>query len=259
MWVGLRWRDNIKIHPFKKPMQLNPNEIHLWHFNTENFHIEFSPLSPDEKARAEQFYFAKDRTAFSFSRAMLRTILSRYLDLEPNLIRFNYTSHGKPFLDPAQNPNQLHFNLSHTHQTVIYAISKNHEVGIDIEHMNPSIDYIAIAKNFFSHYENHALNKTDDAKKCELFYRIWTCKEAFIKAIGLGLSYTLHDFDVGEFSEQSAKILQIKKDSEIAKKWSLFCWHPEATYIAALAIKQLLPKIIWMNEKNLPIAVKTLI
>ena len=228
-------------------MKLNSNEIHLWNASQKNSVIDFGCLSSDEKARAEQFHFEKDRYAFTFSRTLLRSILSRYLDLEPRAIRFNYTPHGKPFLDPLQNPNQLHFNVSHTHQTVIYAISKNHEVGVDVEYKNQTIDYLSIAKNFFSPYENDCLNKISTPQQCELFYRIWTCKEAFIKAIGLGLSYALNDFDVGEFSNQSAKILRIKNEPEKAKTWSLFCWNPEEGYAAALAVGQKMPKIIFMN------------
>ena len=223
---------------------LEPRKIHLWHFNHTLLPINQNLLSKDEKARAEQFHFAKDSAAFICSRATLRSILAQYTNIDPCEIRFHYTPYGKPFLDPLQNPHHLHFNVSHSHQAIIYAISQGYEVGVDIEYMNHTIDYLSIAKNFFSPYEYDYLNKTDKAQQSTLFYRILTCKEAFIKAIGLGLSYSLTDFDVGDFSNQSAKILRMKDDKNARKAWSLFYYTPLENYSAAIATRQTMPTVL---------------
>lgn len=228
---------------------LKAGKIHLWHFNITQS-IDWETLSPDEKIRAEQFYFEKDRIAYAFSRATLRCVLSQYIAIEPSTIKLNYTLYGKPFLDPSQNAQQLHFNVSHTHHCVVYAITKNDEVGVDVEYVKKNIDYAAIAKHFFSSQEYALINQAHPSEKCDIFYRIWTCKEAFIKALGLGLSYTLNDFDVGELSNNSAKILRIKNDFEKSKNWSLFCWTPMDGYVAALAVEREAAEVVFYGDKQ---------
>lgn len=217
------------------PCPINPREIHLWHARYVLSESHWELLSLDEKKRAEQFHFEKDQSIFVFSRAKLRTILSQYSDIAPNLLRFHYTAHGKPFLDPMQNPYHLQFNVSHSREVVTYAISRDEAVGVDVEYMNMKMDYLAIAKNFFSPHEYAYLQNVGE--QGPLFYRIWTCKEAFIKAIGFGLSYALTDFDVGDFSDTSAKILRIQGDETAGNTWSLFHWMPFEDYCAALAVR----------------------
>lgn len=227
--------------PATYPLHIKNNEVHIWHFPlnaTQATDTCWHALATEEKERAERFYFEKDRIAYLLSRNGLRSILSRYTEIDPQTIRFKYTPYGKPFLDPLQNSGGIYFNVSHTHQCVLYAFTKNVEIGIDVEYLKNGIDYHSIAKNFFSKNEYQTLLEAAHEQKEALFYKIWTCKEAFIKAMGLGLSYSLADFDVIVQENQPARILGIKNAPDEAKTWSLYSFIPANSYMAAIAMKQ---------------------
>lgn len=224
------------------------NHIHIWHFSFAPHHKAdryWNVLTKDEKERADRFYFDKDRMAWLFSRGILRTILSQYLGIKPDAIRFQYTSYGKPFLDPLQNPAGLHFNVSHTHHCILYAFTKNIDIGIDVEYLKSDIDHQGIAKNFFSPYEYQLLTNANHEQQNTLFYKIWTCKEAFIKAIGQGLSYPLADFDVAVQENEPAKVLNIKGEPHEANQWTLHSFTPADRYIAAIATRQPVQQITY--------------
>jgi len=232
--------------PDSYPILLQNNEVHIWYFtfSTVNqtdgyWHL----LTPEEQDHALRFYFQKDRQAYLLSRGILRSILAKYICVTPKAINLNYTSHGKPLLDPKQNSLRLHFNVSHTHQCILYAITKNIEIGIDVEYLKHDVDYQGMAKNFFSAYEYQTLIKAKAEQQSALFYQIWTCKEAFIKAIGLGLSYSLADFDVIWQEDQPAKILNIKGAPLEAAQWNLHAFIPVEHYRAVVAIQQPIHKI----------------
>lgn len=220
---------------------LKDHEIHVWHFDFTAAHktdIYWHCLAKDEKDRAKRFYFEKDYNAYLLSRGILRSILAQYTGISPQAISLKYTLYGKPFLDPLQNSTGLYFNISHTHHCILYALTRNIEIGIDVEYLKSYLDYRGIAKSFFSNYEYQGLIETHHEQQRVLFYKIWTCKEAFIKAIGLGLSYSLADFDVDVQENQPAKMLNIKNAPDEAKQWKLCSFSPADGYIAAIATKQ---------------------
>jgi len=219
-----------KTPPLSLP-PLTPNSIHIWRANLD--HYSDPPiLSPDEKTRAEQFKFAIHQNRFTAARTILRRILSRYLNQTPDSVQFAYTSYGKPYLPGTP----LYFNLSHANQWALYAISLEEKTGIDIEHMREDREIEMIAERFFSSYENQLLSQMPADKKQEAFFRIWTCKEAFIKGIGEGLSFPLKNFDVS-IGEDSARLVSINQDEEEAQQWSCVALNPAKDYVATLAVR----------------------
>lgn len=188
-------------------------------------------LSADELNKAEKFYFEKDRLAYITARGMLRKILGQYLDCLPSEIHFQYTPHGKPSVDAA-----LQWNVSHSHNRVLYAISREKIVGVDIEYIRPVQEFWSAARHYFSDYEFAALQKIPEYARLGAFYTLWTRKEAYIKAIGEGLSMPLHNFDVS--LHEPARLLATRPDADEANRWELWNLKTEPTYKAALVIQK---------------------
>ena len=124
---------------------------------------------------------------FIIARGMLRRLLAYYLKCHPKELVFEYEKKGKPCL----KNNDLFFNLSHAHQKIIYVFSKK-KVGIDIEFKKRDVNFLKIAERFFSLSESEYLKSLPSAQLLDMFYRLWTCKEAYVKALGEGISSFQH-------------------------------------------------------------------
>lgn len=166
---------------------LMPAEVHIWSASfseAENDAAYFlSLLSKDERERAKAFRFSKDKTRFIISRGILRSLLAKYLGEMPHNLEILYGLWGKPCLPPDKS---LHFNLSHSENYVLYALTRNYEVGIDLEYINKDIDFEDIVKNIFSTSELKYWVELNPKEKLYFFFRFWVCKEAFLKATGKG-------------------------------------------------------------------------
>lgn len=155
----------------------------------------FETLSDDEKARAERFRFDNDRQNFVLRRGLLRRLLGETFGIDPALIRFSATRVGKPFIVYPENAG-LYFNLSHSGRQIVYAFSKHPETGIDIERIRTVEDIDLLARNYFSAEEYAIIVNLPSREKNKAFVRIWSTKEALIKASGWPLEHGLAAFDV---------------------------------------------------------------
>lgn len=236
-----------------KPLDLGENDIHIWRVISPIKDKEYywTYLSPDEKNRANKFYFTKDHDRYVCSRGILRCLLALYTEVTPSIIEFSYSSYGKPMLSHKfiTKCSSLFFNVSHSHQCILYAFAKKNKIGIDVEYKK-SIDFQEIAKQFFSNSEyNQIINATSELKE-KLFYTLWTCKEAFVKALGEGLFFPLNEFDV-RIDPPIAKIIKIKNDTAPAKDWALQAFIPAENYIAAFAVNDAIANVhywLWENK-----------
>lgn len=220
---------------------LHPQEVHIWRTDlpTSNLDSDLPTqvtrllplLSDDEQARANRFYFAKDRYRFTVARGMLRLILGRYLDIAPQDLKFQYGSVGKPAL--AYPDTSLCFNVSHSAQIALYAIAQNLEVGIDVEQVRSDCDYDAIASRFFATSEQSALNRLPPDLKSQGFFNCWTRKEAILKALGSGLTVPLDQFEVSLRPGEPACLLSANNPTQLGD-WSLVDLPLEG-YAAAVA------------------------
>ena len=146
-------------------------------------------LSTDEWSRANRFAFQKDRDHFVAARGILRAILGHYLDEAPNRLRFSYNPFGRPAL--AGEPEGLRFNVSHSHGRALIAVTGGRSVGVDVERIRPDVTYEQLARRFFSPREVAALLALPENLRRKAFFTCWTCKEAYVKARGEGLSIPL--------------------------------------------------------------------
>jgi 4'-phosphopantetheinyl transferase len=146
-------------------------------------------LDAEERQRATQFRFDRDRRRFIVRRARLREILGDGIGVDPVRLQFDAGSHGKPRLLGEA----CHFSTSHSHDRMLVAVG-DEELGCDIEKIVPDFDWPPLAERFFTTAEQQAL--LSDAGGPQAFFRCWTRKEAFVKGLGLGLSYPLDTFDV---------------------------------------------------------------
>jgi len=212
-------------NPASGPVQLQPDEVHVWLVQLGEPAATVADrrviLSEDERARADRFHFEKDRTAYTVARAALRTLLGKYLGLPNAGIQFQYTVHGKPYLAPAVNSAGISFNISHSYGLALLAFGIGRQVGVDVERIRPDFGTLEIARRFFSAREIESLLAQPPEHQAECFFNCWTRKEAYIKAIGEGLSCPLHLFDVTLAIDEPARLLATRVDSQDASKWSL--------------------------------------
>jgi len=177
-------------------------------------------LTCDEIERAYKYKFDIDRTRFIVGRALLRKMLGDILDYDPFQIKIESNNYRKLFLSNVEQQH-LHFNLSHSEDYIIYAFCFNDDVGIDIEKIDPTINHLEIANNYFSADEIAYLkNSSDQNRGVERFFRIWTRKEALLKAMGIGLLLDLKKINVTTDSIDLSK-MKIKLPSDILKYWTI--------------------------------------
>ena len=226
--------------PAPPSLSLPTGEVHVWRLRLEQppelQETFLSTLAQDERARANRFHFDKHRRHFVVARGFLRALLARYLDTSPEAVRFAYGPYGKPVLNGEYRESALRFNASHSGDWAVYAFVQDHEVGIDVEHIKEDLATEGIAERFFSASEVQTLNALPDEEKPPAFFRCWTRKEAYIKAIGSGLSHPLDTFDVTLAPGEPAALLRVQRDPESITRWSLFNLDVAEGYAAALAV-----------------------
>ena len=206
---------------------LNESRIDLWQFSLEKeLHAANQILNTEEKERANRFYFDRHKRRFATSRAAVRIILARYLNVSPEQLEFTYNPQGKPAVINSQ---KLQFNLSHTEDTALLAVGKNYPLGVDIERYSAR-PYEGIAEHLFSDKELEELQKAPPALKPALFFHVWAQKEAFIKASGLGLSYPTKEFTV----PTTFPTKQLVEDSLHNTTWQLRSFMPKIACSGAL-------------------------
>lgn len=242
------------------------NEVHVWRANLDEVKpsLEYfrQILSEDELARARRFYFDQHQQRFIAGRGILRSILGRYLDIEPFKIQFGYEARGKPFLtgftqqhenlsdrDSSKQSqiadslevgkssvkqdygNNLSFNLSHSQDFALYVVSLNNSIGVDLECINSKTDVLALAQRFFSSSEFTVIDSAPQEQQQELFFRYWTCKEAYLKATGTGLR-DLQQIEISLNAEQPAQL----SIPNISGEWSLIEIQPFSNCAGAVAV-----------------------
>lgn len=229
--------------PKTTSLHLPPDEVHIWRASLDQPPAQVDQLartlSGDEQRRAARFHFSRDRRRFVVGRGMLRTILGGYLGLPPEAVRFDYGARGKPALAEGSSPARpaLRFNLAHSEELALYAFAWGREVGIDVERVRPLADADAIVSRFFSAREGASWHRLPEEERPAAFFRGWTRKEAYIKAVGDGLALPLDRFDVPLGPEEGQQELCIAGDPAEALRWALVAFTPAAGYPAALAVE----------------------
>jgi 4'-phosphopantetheinyl transferase len=212
--------------------------VNIWKIDYKSFsgdekqwlHI----LNNQEQTRAQKFHYQADRKRYRVTRALLKIILSRISGNNPVDISFSYNNHGKPYL---KNTQKISFNVSHSGDLGLIAVSDLTLLGIDVEKYRKRIDPNRMAKRFFSMSEQKELSLLSDNHILEGFFNGWTRKEAVIKALGLGLAMPLRNFDVTLTPGQPARLLNIRHQDEKVQDWTINNIPMDGDYAAAYAVK----------------------
>ena len=216
----------------------------LWQIHLPDWESDISTLKklldPIEIKRMERFKFKHLRQRFLIAHALLRKVLSAYIQIPAEDLCFDQHDSGKPFLPDFDN---IQFNISHTDDDLIIAITEDIDVGIDIEKIKPDMNF-KIAKRFFTKVEYNLLQQSPDSKKNLAFFRLWTGKEAIVKMTGLGIANTLQTFSIDPNKPQQTFSIT---DSETA--YLKFIDMPNL-YVVALATREPIKNIRFGKWKN---------
>lgn len=216
-------------------------EVHIWRIDLAQEDAEIRQcralLAADEIERADRFYFARDRKRFTVARGAMREILSRYTGAGAVDLRFSYGPKGKPELSVDMKQTGIKFNLSHSQEVALLAVTRGLNVGIDVEWIKADFATDDIAEQFFSAAEVQTLRSLPVSQRVEAFFSCWTRKEAYIKALGEGLSVPLDSFTVAFAPTVAAALLHVKVDPAEIKRWSMYNIVISDGYKAALVVQ----------------------
>jgi 4'-phosphopantetheinyl transferase len=221
-----------------KPSTLDQAEVHVW-----TCRLDAAPdaiaywttlLADDEMARAARFRVSTDRDRFIVAHALLRRLLATYLETDPARLLFGQAAFGKPFL--IDHP-ELCFSLSHSGDFALVALARC-QVGVDVERLDQQIEIDGVAASAFSALELAELRTLVPAERRAAFFRLWTRKEAYVKARGEGLRRPTYSFSVSSRAGDDDALLSDAIDSEAGQGWRVGDIAAPAGYCAALAVAQ---------------------
>jgi 4'-phosphopantetheinyl transferase len=221
-------------------------EIHVWAATLDVAPAALAAYSatlcPAELERAARFRVERDRNRFVAGRGLLRAILSRYLQTGPRQIEFAYGARGKPSLGKAFVGNGLEFNLAHSHNLALLAVTNAGQIGVDVERIGSNADTRQLVAHFFSARESAAFDSLPKDLKPVTFFNVWTRKEAWLKATGEGIGHLLNQMEVLFPPDTPARLLSLPGDARTAGKWDLYDLSPAPGFAAALAIAKPSPR-----------------
>lgn len=231
---------------------LDPHVVHVWSLRLDLSRAAHerlaSVLSAEEASRAERFVVPADRRRYLAAHGLLRVILSGYLGVRPEDVAFTMRPGGKP---QVTNPNSLRFNLSHSGALGLVAVSADGEVGVDIEEVREVGDIEGLAETCFSPVERAALSAVPASQRQWAFFSGWTRKEAFLKALGEGLSRPLESFDVTLTPGEPARLLRVQGAPGEPMRYTLRALQPAAGYVGALAVDGHVRTMTWRPWQTL--------
>lgn len=202
-------------------------------------HAEYRRLlTPEERAQEFRFHFARDRRRYLVTRAMVRTVLSRYLDVDPADWRFAQNQYGRPYIANGPGHADLNFNISHTQGLIAIGIGWRRELGIDVEHVRARPVSLEIADRFFARAEAAELATVPAERQQDRFFEYWTFKESYIKARGAGLSIPLEQFSFHYPHETAVRIDIHPQLQDDANRWQFWQLRPTVDHVLALCAER---------------------
>jgi 4'-phosphopantetheinyl transferase len=212
--------------------------VHVWATNLDvsasALQSIAETLSRNESERAARFHFERDRNRYIAGRGLLREALGNYLKMPPAEVPLVYGPNGKPLLQTASNRTTIHFNLAHSQNLALLAVTYAGQVGVDVERLRPLSDANELVNRFFSARESAAFESVPEAQKPTAFFNLWTRKEAWLKATGEGIGHLLNKVEVSFLPGEPAKLLSLPQDS--TSHWTLTDLAPAPRFAGALAV-----------------------
>lgn len=224
-------------HPTPDSLNLSHENIDVWLCDlkklSNNIDEFYSVLSEDEQERAEKLKIEDKRHQYIITRGSLRKCLGLLTEADPTVFKFKYLKHGKPVLEESSQYADISFNVSHSNDIALVAISRKQNIGIDVEKINYETDHQALVTRFFSKAEQAEFNTYSESTKAKAFCACWTRKESFIKATGDGVTYGLDTFDITVDPEEQKPTITLHKAS--TETWSALNLPINDDYMACLA------------------------
>jgi 4'-phosphopantetheinyl transferase len=213
------------------------DEIHVWCAALERPDAELGALaallSDDERERAGRLREGPIRNEFVAARGLLRSILSRYRLLPPTAFRFRHGPTGKPHLDGVEP--ELFFNVSHSAGMALLALTGRGEVGVDVERPRDVKNHVGLARRYFLPQEADGLEALPPEASRRAFFRVWTAKEAILKAAGLGLANALERVQLTVEPDEPIRVVHFDGSEEEGRRWSLTHLTPDPDFLGAVA------------------------
>ncbi|AUX24198.1 4'-phosphopantetheinyl transferase [Sorangium cellulosum] len=225
-------------------LELGPGVAHLWYVFSDAVRDEallaayHRLLSPDEAERQARFLFAENRHEYLLTRALVRSVLSRYARVAPEAWSFVRNEYGRPQIAGPPGAPPLRFNLSNTRGLIACLVAMDRDVGVDVEDTGRASSTVDIADRFFSPAEVRALHAQPEAARRARFFEYWTLKESYIKARGMGLAIPLDHFS---FHLDDGPSIGISFDPRLADDraaWQFALYRPSAQHMMAAAIRR---------------------
>lgn len=221
-------------------LKLGKKEIHLW--LTDDRAIRDPALlesyrqllDADEAARHQRFIFERHRHQFLVTRALVRSVLARYAGADSAALQFGKNGYGKPHLTSGSRAG-LQFNVSHCEGLIALAVVAGHDVGVDVEFLQRKTDVNGLAERYFSPQEYRDFEELEGRKRHERFFDLWTLKESYIKACGMGLAIPLEEFSF-HFDGRKIHIAFSPQRNDSPERWRFWQLRPGPQHKLALAI-----------------------
>jgi len=225
---------------------LSLREIHLWlafydRITDERVHAAYRELlNAAERDQEPRFYFATDRRRYLVTRALVRTVLSRYAPIDPADWIFSTNAYGRPEIaNPEAQHADLSFNISHTHSLIVLGVTRRSALGVDVENICARAVSIEIARRFFAPDEVAALAAVPRDQQQYRFLEYWTFKEAYIKARGMGLSLPLDKFGFHYPDDLTASLTIHPELADDPARWQFWQFQPTPEYLVAVCAERI--------------------
>ncbi len=222
-----------------------PDEIHVWlafydQITDERLHGAYrETLNVAEKVQEPRFYFERDRRRYLITRALVRTVLSRYVSIDPRECVFSTNAYGRPDIVNAQAREAgLSFNLSHTHSLIVLGVTSGRALGVDVENVQAREVSIDIADRYFAPEEVAVLTAAPPHQQQYRFFEYWTFKEAYIKARGMGLSLPLDKFSFEYPDDHTVEIAIHPELADDPARWQFWQFRPTSEYLVAICAER---------------------
>lgn len=234
-------------------VKLADNELHLWLVDLEAVEPGLLAayrdlMSEDELERNQRYRFDSGRFADCVTRALVRTSLSRYVDVDPTAWRFEKGEHGKPEISAPTKIAPLRFNLSHTKRYIVCAITRRDDLGVDIETTQRKNDVLNIADRYFSQREITDLFDLPEHRQHDRFFDYWTLKEAYMKARGEGISLGLGNFSFSIPPKGDIGISFTAQIQDEPQHWQFALFSPKADARLAYAVRSGVRPVVRLFE-----------
>ena len=232
------------------------NETHVWFCRPDEITDKvildeyLSILSNEEREKYQRFHFEKDSHSYLVSHALVRKVLSRYCDVQPETWKFSFNQHGKPeILSSIKCPN-IKFNLSHADGMSACVVSLDNDCGVDVENIHRKNKLHAVAERMFAEQEAKIMSACDESKMQKKFFDFWTLREAYVKAVGTGLGGSSKEFyftisadakDGISENIRAANINFVDSKKKVDLAWQFFLLELSSDHVAAIAVSGTVP------------------